>query len=255
MLIAKLGTTTGNIKDMHELKDKEVSEFALPRIVCCMYAMDSSMGLRFSTRTKPKKFQRPGANVAAGSTSKVTIVTPPSTPKYSFRITGGSETTIERYPFMAQVFYGARFYCGGSLITTEHVLTAAHCILTRTVKGMSVRRRANPPGVGESPGYRKDRCRQNEKCRVYAIDTTVSLSTGTCHGVGTYYLLGIREFIIMIKSKVPRRQSPSSPKIQEDCCFVPQDQIVETVEGNFLSRFRREFPPLYTHRTGNFNTN
>ncbi|GBP96702.1 Chymotrypsin-like elastase family member 2A [Eumeta japonica] len=96
------------------------------------------------------------------STSKVTIVTPPSTPKYSFRITGGSETTIERYPFMAQVFYGARFYCGGSLITTEHVLTAAHCILTRTVKGMSVRRRANPPGVGESPGYRKDRCRQNE---------------------------------------------------------------------------------------------
>ncbi|GBP96703.1 hypothetical protein EVAR_607_1 [Eumeta japonica] len=66
MLIAKLGTTTGNIKDMHELKDKEVSEFALPRIVCCMYAMDSSMGLRFPPGQSLRNFQRPGANVVAG---------------------------------------------------------------------------------------------------------------------------------------------------------------------------------------------
>ncbi|GBP21917.1 hypothetical protein EVAR_7130_1 [Eumeta japonica] len=36
-------------------------------------------------------------------------------------------------------------------------------------------------------------------------------------------------------------------KIQEDCCFVPQDQIVETVEGNFPVTIPEESFLLYTH--------
>ncbi|XP_052739565.1 trypsin CFT-1-like [Bicyclus anynana] len=53
-------------------------------------------------------------------------------PQRRGRIVGGSPTTIEKYPFMASMqtswwpgFYGPT--CGGSLITTTTILSAAHC--------------------------------------------------------------------------------------------------------------------------------
>ncbi|KAJ8730759.1 hypothetical protein PYW08_002172 [Mythimna loreyi] len=54
-------------------------------------------------------------------------------PKSVNRIVGGSPTTIDRYPYMANMQFGARsmiwwFHsCGGSLLTTTSVLSAAHC--------------------------------------------------------------------------------------------------------------------------------
>ncbi|PZC81892.1 hypothetical protein B5X24_HaOG200392 [Helicoverpa armigera] len=45
------------------------------------------------------------------------------------RIVGGVETTVERYPFMVQVLYNGQFYCGGSLLTSRHVLSASHCFV------------------------------------------------------------------------------------------------------------------------------
>ncbi|VVC96817.1 unnamed protein product [Leptidea sinapis] len=55
-----------------------------------------------------------------------------ATPTLSPRIVGGNETTIQRYPFMSNMQYGVWgiwWYqaCGGSLITTRAVLSAAHC--------------------------------------------------------------------------------------------------------------------------------
>nr|QHB21579.1 venom S1 protease 4 [Platymeris rhadamanthus] len=45
------------------------------------------------------------------------------------RIVGGDETAINEYPFAVQIMLSRRkfAYCGGSIITPYHVLTAAHC--------------------------------------------------------------------------------------------------------------------------------
>lgn len=41
---------------------------------------------------------------------------------------GGQDTRSQQYPWMAMLQYGGRFYCGGSLINANYVLTAAHCL-------------------------------------------------------------------------------------------------------------------------------
>ncbi|KAJ8730758.1 hypothetical protein PYW08_002171 [Mythimna loreyi] len=53
-------------------------------------------------------------------------------PKNINRIVGGSPTTIDKYPYMSNMQYGLHtiwWYtaCGGSLLTTTSVLSAAHC--------------------------------------------------------------------------------------------------------------------------------
>ncbi|XP_062702305.1 trypsin-1 isoform X1 [Aedes albopictus] len=44
------------------------------------------------------------------------------------RIVGGMETRVNQYPWMTILKYNNRFYCGGTLITDRHVMTAAHCV-------------------------------------------------------------------------------------------------------------------------------
>ncbi|XP_023717600.1 trypsin-1 isoform X1 [Cryptotermes secundus] len=44
------------------------------------------------------------------------------------RIVGGHETQVNQYPWMAQLLYNNRFYCGGSLINSKYLLTASHCV-------------------------------------------------------------------------------------------------------------------------------
>ncbi|XP_047364650.1 trypsin-1-like isoform X1 [Vespa velutina] len=44
------------------------------------------------------------------------------------RIVGGVETKVNQYPWMALLKYKKRFYCGGSIINSRYVLTAAHCV-------------------------------------------------------------------------------------------------------------------------------
>ncbi|XP_076638749.1 trypsin-1-like isoform X3 [Colletes latitarsis] len=47
---------------------------------------------------------------------------------YEPRIIGGSETTIDKYPYQVSIHYNSVFKCGGSIISRNWVLTAAHCV-------------------------------------------------------------------------------------------------------------------------------
>ncbi|CAD7089404.1 unnamed protein product [Hermetia illucens] len=61
------------------------------------------------------------------------------------RIIGGEETTIEKYPYQVSIRYIGSHRCGASVLKTNVVLTAAHCVygasklLLRFVAGSSQR--------------------------------------------------------------------------------------------------------------------
>ncbi|XP_017478065.1 PREDICTED: trypsin-1 isoform X2 [Rhagoletis zephyria] len=44
------------------------------------------------------------------------------------RIVGGKPTGVNQFPWMARIVYDGKFHCGGSLLTKDYVLTAAHCV-------------------------------------------------------------------------------------------------------------------------------
>lgn len=49
-------------------------------------------------------------------------------PNQEIRIVGGRPTGVNRYPWVAKLVYEGHFHCGGSLINSDYVLTAAHCV-------------------------------------------------------------------------------------------------------------------------------
>uniref|UniRef100_A0A182NGQ6 Peptidase S1 domain-containing protein n=1 Tax=Anopheles dirus TaxID=7168 RepID=A0A182NGQ6_9DIPT len=46
----------------------------------------------------------------------------------TLRVIGGNVSDIDRFPWMAALYYRERFTCGGSLINDRYILTAAHCV-------------------------------------------------------------------------------------------------------------------------------
>ena len=57
-------------------------------------------------------------------------------PKSKNRIVGGSESAENKYPWMVRVMTtGAIHGCGGTIISRQYVLTAAHCVVERENSG------------------------------------------------------------------------------------------------------------------------
>merc|ERR1711892_1037933 len=48
------------------------------------------------------------------------------------RIVGGTEATPHSFPWMAALFINDAWFCGGTLISDEYILTAAHCTTDAT---------------------------------------------------------------------------------------------------------------------------
>lgn len=53
-------------------------------------------------------------------------------------IIGGSDATVEEFPYMAGIFNLGLYTCGGAIINERSVLTAAHCIIIQTAATVSV---------------------------------------------------------------------------------------------------------------------
>ncbi|XP_046748443.1 trypsin-1-like [Diprion similis] len=55
------------------------------------------------------------------------------------RIVGGTSTTISSHPYLVSIIYNNEHVCGGSLISSRWILTAAHCIDGLTTSLLKVR--------------------------------------------------------------------------------------------------------------------
>lgn len=44
------------------------------------------------------------------------------------RIIGGEKVNIEDYPYQVALYSGGRYTCGGVILSTRWIITAAHCI-------------------------------------------------------------------------------------------------------------------------------
>ncbi|XP_041969958.1 CLIP domain-containing serine protease 14D-like [Aricia agestis] len=58
------------------------------------------------------------------------------------RIVGGATANLYEYPWMALISYktrlGLQFQCGGSIINSRYILTAAHCVRNRIIAGVRI---------------------------------------------------------------------------------------------------------------------
>ncbi|VEN34354.1 unnamed protein product [Callosobruchus maculatus] len=62
------------------------------------------------------------------------ISTSEGRPNERLKIIGGRNVTIEEYPYQVSIQNNGEHFCGGSIINTKYILTAAHCVCDDTMK-------------------------------------------------------------------------------------------------------------------------
>ncbi|XP_063930610.1 trypsin-3-like isoform X2 [Zophobas morio] len=58
---------------------------------------------------------------------------------YQTRIVGGEDINILDVPYQVSILDSGSHFCGGSVVTARHIVTAAHCMETRNVSTLSIR--------------------------------------------------------------------------------------------------------------------
>lgn len=59
--------------------------------------------------------------------------------KYNSRIVGGASVRIEHFPWQVSMTYFRNHRCGGSIVSAQYVLTAAHCTYRATRSAIGIR--------------------------------------------------------------------------------------------------------------------
>nr|XP_022904924.1 trypsin 3A1-like isoform X2 [Onthophagus taurus] len=54
------------------------------------------------------------------------------------RVVNGEQSRPHEFPWLVGLYRRGEYYCGGALITSKHILTAAHCVKGFNVKDISV---------------------------------------------------------------------------------------------------------------------
>lgn len=114
-------------------------------------------------------------------------------------VVGGNETKRGQWPFMAALLLEStnQFFCGGSIITTTHVLSAAHCIQEK-----------------------------NFDDRLEASEIVVVLGR---HNISRPVELG-SEIRGITEIKVHQRWNPKDPKYEADLAVLKLDREVQFSE-------------------------
>lgn len=95
------------------------------------------------------------------------------------RIVGGYETTIEKHPYQALLEYKGRPLCGGSIISSRAILTAAHCLHERNLTNFVVRVGSDLSGQGTPVRVLRYIQHENFKIETHDYDVAVIIVSTT----------------------------------------------------------------------------
>ncbi|RZF43226.1 hypothetical protein LSTR_LSTR009030 [Laodelphax striatellus] len=133
-----------SVEEDNHLKDSHCGfEDDLPK-VCCPFESNISIPISTSTTPKPRPAVKPTSGsrpvtTSSGGTNERGMPNDCGRAgKLVHRVVGGRPAELRDWPWMALIGYDSlsrpKWSCGGALVTSRYVVTAAHCILGKKLK-------------------------------------------------------------------------------------------------------------------------